>query len=62
MRERLFRIAALVIGLLGMSTLIFQLINGIVVPWRFFAIESVVVVVFIVYGLGLAYTHQKDSQ
>ena len=61
MRERSFRIAATIIGMLGIPSLIFQMINGLQVPMQFFALECIVIVVFIAYGLGLAYPRRRDA-
>ena len=58
MRERFFQTAALVIGLLGIPSLVWQFCKA----WppgglqlQFFGLQAVVIGVFVMYGLGLAY-------
>lgn len=58
MRERFFQTAALVIGLLGIPSLVLQFCKA----WppgelqlQFFGLQAVVIGVFVVYGLGLGY-------
>jgi hypothetical protein len=55
MRERLFRSIALVIGLLGLPSIVFQVVQQwppALFQLQFFGLQAVVMGAFIAYGLG----------
>ena len=58
MRQRFFQATALVIGLLAIPSLVWQICGA----WppgglqlEFFGLQAIVIGVFVLYGLGLAY-------
>lgn len=65
MRDRFFRGAALVVGILGVPSLAFQVYR----QWptselglEFYGLQALVLLVFIAYGLGLAYQPTRGHQ
>ncbi len=64
MKERWFRRIALVIGLLGIPSVVSQVVRG----WppgglqlQFLGLQAIVVGVFVAYGLGLAFRTSSDK-
>ena len=64
MRQGCFRSAALVIGLLGIPSVVLQIVQA----WppgelqlKWFGVQLILTVVFVLYGLGLAYQSPSDK-